>query len=221
MTNENARDVASTGADVGMSAAGALIGLAIGGPVGAVLGAAAPPLSSLGGRLATRTIQRRFDRAERLFLEVARISRGQSTASVLMGLESSDERTETFVQILGMALNSDESLHSAFAELLRGVVESSEVSDVERLEIVAQSLAGLKSVQVRILLELDSAGGRMSARDISARIDIPEEELRFAVRDLEVRGMIKDGDIHPIEWILRELGAGVVAFVNRDGGIKE
>ena len=45
-------------------------------------------------------------------------------------------------------------------------------------------------------------------------VTVPEMELRNAVRDLELRGMIIDDGTEPTIWELRELGLAVAKAID-------
>ena len=54
----------------------------------------------------------------------------------------------------------------------------------------------------------------MSAHEISKAVNVPEIELRNAVRDLELRGMIIDNETEPTVWKLRELGVAIAKTID-------
>ena len=57
------------------------------------------------------------------------------------------------------------------------------------------------------------ADGVLSAHDISEKVNVPELELRNAVRDLELRGIIADNGKEPTVWNLRELGVALAKTI--------
>lgn len=72
-------------------------------------------------------------------------------------------------------------------------------------------------------MQLDSlisttSNGILSAKDISNEVLIPEVELRNAVRDLELKGMIIDNGKEPTIWELRELGYAIAEILNKMKG---
>lgn len=207
---ENRSDAAELAIDTTSSVVGAMVGLVVGGPIGAAVGGAAPPLIARAGRIASRALARRAARAER----VATIALSGPEGNIESGIERLDsdpELADTFFQLLSTVIESDESLDAAFGRLLAEVVRGSSV-ERERAVMLADSLRGLRPIQLRILQAIDAADGELSASGIATAVAIPELELRAAVRNLEARGMIKDLEIHPVQWRLRELGKGVVTL---------
>lgn len=198
--------------DTTSSVVGALVGFAIGGPVGAVVGGAAPPLMARAGRITANAFARRSARAERI-ATVALASIDGDIASGINRLDEEPELADTFLRLLGDAVDSDDTLSAAFGSILGEVIRGNDV-EIERAVMVADSLRGLRATQLRILQAIAASGGELSASDIAEAVGIPEVELRGAVRNLEARGMIKDLEVHPVRWRLRELGEGVVRLAS-------
>jgi len=200
--------------DTTSSVVGALVGFAIGGPVGAVLGGAASPVMARVGRIATGALARRNARLERV-ATAALASIDGEVDSGLRRLEAAPESADTFFQLLNQVVDSDEALDAAFAALLGEVVRGDRI-EIERAVMIADSLRGLRTTQMRVLQAIASNGGELSASDIASAVGIPEVELRGAVRSLEARGMIKDLEVHPVRWRIRELGKGIVRLASEE-----
>ncbi len=197
--------------DTSSSAIGAIVGYALGGPIGSVAGGAMPPLIVKASEIALGAYNRQKVRAELMVTN----SLGDINDS-LVKLEKSSTRADEFVRLLRQAIDSDPTLDPAYTSLMKSVVSGS-VIEVERAAIVGDSLRGLRTTQLRILESIYEAGGELSAKDISKSVSIPEIELRGVVRDLETRGMIKDLEVHPIRWKIRELGIGLIQLMNAKG----
>ena len=80
--------------------------------------------------------------------------------------------------------------------------------------VLNSSIKGLNKVQIQIIRCIYNEGGELSAADISKMVSVPEMELRNAVRDLELRGMIIDDGTEPTIWELRELGLAVAKAID-------
>lgn len=207
--DDNAAELAI---DTSSAAVGAIVGFAIGGPFGAVVGGAASPLMAKAGRVALGEYARRKARAEALVMA----GLGDVDAG-LDQLEANDSRADTFMRLIRQAVDSEPALDAAFASILRTVVAGG-TDEAERAAMIGDGLRGLRSTQLRILLVLAEHKGELSAKELSESVGFPEVELRGLVRDLETRGMIKDLGVHPIRWRIRELGDGVVRFVTSTKG---
>jgi len=204
--------VAELAIDTTSSVVGALVGFAVGGPIGAAVGGAAPPVIARVGRITTRAIARRAARAERVATAALTSIDGQIESGV-QRLDEEPQLADTFLRLLRDVVDSDEALDALFGALLGEVVKGDTV-EVERAVMIADSLRGLNATQLRILQTIERNGGQLSASEIAAAVGIPEVELRGAVRNLEARGMIKDMDVRPVHWRIRELGEGVVRLAS-------
>ena len=78
---------------------------------------------------------------------------------------------------------------------------------------MSEAIKGLNDVQVQIIKLIAEHDNSLSASDIAIQIDIPEVELRNAVRDMELRGVIMDNNSEPTVWELRELGKAIYNVV--------
>lgn len=207
-------DATELAIDTTSSVVGALVGFAIGGPAGAVLGGAAPPVMARVGRVAAGALARRSARLERV-ATVALSSIDGEVESGLRRLEDAPDVADTFLQLLSHVVDSDEALDAAFSALLGEIIRGDRV-EAERAVMVADSLRGLRATQMRVLQAISANGGELSASDIASAVEIPEVELRGAVRSLEARGMIKDLGVHPVQWRIRELGEGIVRLASEE-----
>lgn len=195
--------------ETGTAVVGALVGLAVGGPTGAVAGAAAGPILTTTIALVEGVLHRRRERADRLVREALAVARVTPEAAVAL-LAANDDKADIFVRLIREAAESDPRLQSVLAAVLAQMLTTDSNEQRERLSIVSDAIRGIRFVHVQVLLALHQAGGTLSARSIAEAVHIPEMELRHVVRELELRGMIKDRGVHPIEWELRSLGEGIV-----------
>ena len=211
------QDMVETIGETGSAVAGTLVGLALGGPLGAVVGAATSPLLAKAARVGSRAWNRRRARAIATVDDAFRIA-GTSPEVALDGLLDDAEKADDFLRLLSQAAESDQSLTTAFSSLMAQVLAAPQSDPVsERVAIIGESLRGLRATHVRILQALAARGGVLRASELATVLEIPQIELRGVVRDLEARGMIKDREVHPIEWQLRELGKGIVEFTSKEG----
>lgn len=207
-------DATELAIDTTSSVVGALVGFVIGGPAGAVLGGAAPPVMARVGRVVAGGLARRSARLERVATAALSSIDGE-VESGLRRLEDAPDVADTFLQLLSQVVDSDEALDAAFSALLGEIIRGDRV-EAERAVMVADSLRGLRATQMRVLQAISANGGELSASDIASAVEIPEVELRGAVRSLEARGMIKDLGVHPVQWRIRELGEGIVRLASEE-----
>lgn len=206
-----AGELAEVGIDAGSAVAGALVGFAIGGPIGAAVGAVLPPLTARSGRVIAKALAKRNARIA-IMVEESFARAGITPEEAISRLEDNDALADHFIQLVRTAADSDPTTQAAFTAVFAQSLRAQSTNELERLSLVADSLKSLRPVHVRILLELEAAGGEASARSLADAVGVPEIELRGAVRGLELQGMIKDVEIHPMTWRLRELGEGVVRY---------
>lgn len=199
--------------DATAAIAGALVGIAIGGVPGAVAGAAFSPLLVGVTKVVSDALQRRRLRAEAVF-ELAITRKGLSPEQTVNLLETEPEKVDAILNLLKQAADASPDMTPFLASVLGELMVSEQGGQRERLLLLTDAVLGLRSTHLRILKELYSAGGACTASDLASKIEIPEIELRNVVRELELRGMIKDMRKHPIEWRLRELGHSLVSFVD-------
>lgn len=184
---------------------GAVVGLAVGGPAGAVIGAATGPAATAGIKLPFQIQARRRERAER-------IARHALDRVDVEGVHA--DSVDALVSLLQMAVASDVQLDAAFSELAAQALRSDEEKELDRVLMIGDALAGLRRLHIDALRAIQRNGGEMSAAELSQALEFPEYELRFVVRNLELRGMIKDVGVRPIQWRIRELGQGVLQFAD-------
>lgn len=207
-----------TGEAINISGAvtGALVGLALGGPVGSVLGAATQPVVVMTARVVHDVLERKRMRGQAVVEQALRNARMDSDFAITI-LSDDPDKTDDFISLLRTIAESDPSIDVVVAALLSETLLSDNELKRERLRIIGDAIRHLRGTHLHILRSLQDAGGQLPASEIASRIGIPEIELRSVVRDLELRGMIKDCGLHPIEWKLRELGSSVVAFAHQQG----
>lgn len=97
---------------------------------------------------------------------------------------------------------------------MASAIRTGDENERNRLIVLNSSIKGLNKVQIQIIRHIYDNSYKLSAVNISKMVNVPELELRNAVRDLELRGMIIDNGVEPIVWELRELGIAVVKAIN-------
>lgn len=199
--------------DIGSSIIGSIVGLAIGGPVGAVIGATTPPSLVMACRVASSFIERKYKRTNNV-VEKALSLANVTPEEAVEKLNSNDKLADSFINLLRMASESDTSIDDIMSSILASCLTTSSNAERERLLILSDSLYNMRTTHILILKALYEVGGILKAKEIADIVDIPEVELRSVVRNLELRGMIKDRGVHPTEWKLRELGKAIIEFSN-------
>lgn len=199
--------------NIGGSVIGALVGLVLGGPFGAIIGAATSPVMIMTYNIVDRAMERRYERTKNVVNQAFSMV-NLTPEEVVVLLSSDDRKTDDFLRLLKLVVESDPGIDKTLAAILGGVLISDSEKERERLLIVGDSIRNMRLVHLQILKAIFDSGGTLKASKISSLVGIPEIELRSVVRDLELRGMIKDCEIHPIEWKLRELGKVIINFTN-------
>lgn len=212
LDGEGRKDLTDAALESGGAAMGALVGFAVGGPVGAVVGAVVPPTASLTIKLSQRIIERRRNRATRILTQAV-IQAGLRPDEALAALEEDLDRAETFLRLISQALSSHPDLDDAYSALLGQLLGAASPESADRIDIIADALTNFRGIHLRVINEIDQAGGDLSAHDIASSVHVPEVELRPVVRELELRGVIKDLGAHPVVWRLREFGAGIAQLI--------
>lgn len=198
--------------DIALSAAGSLVGFAIGGPVGAVAGGVLSPTTKLAVKAGRLWMQRRKDRLTNI-VERAFHRSGKSEEVILREIIESPGWSDSIMSMILQLVDSDPELDLLFSEIMASAISASDDSERNRLIVLNNSVKGINKVQVLILKNIYLASGVLSAHDISELVKVPELELRNAVRDLELRGMIVDNGKEPTVWHLRELGIAVAKTI--------
>jgi len=199
--------------NVSGSVVGAIVGLVLGGPIGAVIGSTTAPAVGMAYNLVNRALERKQERTKEV-IESAFIAANLSPNEAIALLDSDDAKTDDFLSLLRIISQSDPSFDSILTALLAESLKTTSNQSRERLLILGDAIKNLRTTHFSILKILFNAGGTLKSNQISTQVGIPEIELRSVVRDLELRGMIKDIGNHPVEWKLRELGTTLVNFAN-------
>lgn len=211
--NENERkELFAQSTDIALSAAGSLVGFAIGGPVGAVAGGVLSPTTKLAVKAGRLWMQRRKERLTNI-VERAFHRSGKSEEVILQEIIDSSDWSDSIMSMILQLVDSDPELDLLFSEIMASAISASDDSERNRLMVLNNSIKGINKVQVFILKNIYLASGVLSANDISEQVKVPELELRNAVRDLELRGMIVDNGKEPTVWHLRELGLAVAKTI--------
>lgn len=205
MQEKDKNELMNTSTDLALSATGTLVGLAIGGPVGAIAGGILSPSVKLATKVYSLWLERRRERMTSIV--DAAINRSNKTEDkIFEEMVSNPEWCDKIMAMIRQIADNDPSLDALFSELLSLAINTSDTDEQNRLIALSNSINGLNRVQLIIIRDLFQADGVLSAHDISEKVNVPELELRNAVRDLELRGIIVDNGKEPTIWTLRELG---------------
>lgn len=199
--------------DIALSAASSLVGFAIGGPIGAAVGGVMTPTAKLAYQLIGSWNERRRTRITKV-VEDAFIESGRSDEDILHELLDNPEWADSMISMIQQLFSTDPELDKLFTEIMASAIKTNDENERNRLIVLNSSIKGLNKVQVQILRCIYNHEGKLSAADISMMVNVPEMELRNAVRDLELRGMIIDDGTEPTIWELRELGLAVAKAIN-------
>lgn len=208
MNETEKKDLVSQSTDIALSTAGSLVGFAMGGPVGAAVGGALPPTAKLAMKAGQLWLQRRKIRLTAIVERAFRRS-GKSEDEILQEIIDSSDWCDTIMSMIKQLADSDPKLDMLFSEIMASAIKAGDESERNRLIVLNNSIQGMNKVQMLIIKSIYLAGGVLSAHDMAEQIKVPELELRNAVRDLELRGMIVDNGKEPTIWNLRELGFAV------------
>lgn len=199
-------------ADIVISAASALVGFTVGGPIGATIGGAITPTTKLAFQLVHSWNERRNARIIKV-VEDAFAESGKSDEKILHELLDTPEWADSIISMIQQLVFTDPELDTLFMNIMSSVIKTDNENERNRLLVLNSSIKGLNKVQLEIIRSVYFDGGKLSATDISKMVNVPEMELRNAVRDLELRGMIIDNGIEPTVWELRELGFAIAKTI--------
>lgn len=200
-------------ADIVVSTASSLVGFAIGGPIGAVIGGVATPTTKLAYQVIKSWSDRRASRITRIVGKAFEKS-GKSVDQILNELMVDTEWSDVMLSMIRQLIDTDPELDEVFSTLMASAIRTDDSHERKRLIVLNTSIKGLNRVQLQIIRGIYNSGGKLSASSISKYVDLPELELRNAVRDLELRGIIIDDGTEPTVWNLRELGLAIVKAIN-------
>ncbi len=198
---------------IGSSMVGALVGFAVGGPIGAVVGATTSPTITMTYNILNKALERRKARIEKVLetaFEIAKITPNEA----LKILESDESKTDDLFSLLKIIADTDPSVDNILSSIIGENLKNSVSIHRERLLILADAIRNIRAIHLRILKSIFDADGVLTAEEMSNIVGISVIELRSVVRDLELRGMIRDTGKIPIEWELREIGQMLVEFSN-------
>lgn len=198
--------------EIAVSTVSSLVGFAIGGPIGTVVGGAMPSTAKLAYRVIKSWSDRRNIRIISI-VEKAFDKSGKSDNDILEELLSNPEWSDMMIKMIQQLVFTDPELDNLFTEIISTAIKTTDRKEKNRLIVLYDSIKGLNKVQVQIVKYIRESGGELSASDISENVEVPEMELRNAVRDLELRGMIIDNGTEPTIWSLRELGLAIAKMI--------
>ena len=199
--------------DIAISAASSLVGFAIGGPVGALVGGTAKPTVKLAYEIVGSWNERRKKRVIKI-VENAFFKSGKKEEIILNEMLDDDEWADTIIKMIRDLVYTDPELDELFTEIMASMIQNGDKKERNRLIVLNDAIKGLNRIQLEIIKNLYEHDESMSAKDISKLVCVPEIELRNAVRDLELRGMIIDNGAEPTIWRLRELGRVLAKTLN-------
>ncbi len=199
--------------NIGSSVTGALVGLALGGPIGAILGATASPALVMTYNILNRAIERRKERAIQILNHAFQIAKISPDDAILI-LNSDDSKVDDLLSLLRIIAETDPNFDNILSSIIGESIKTKQNYSRERLLILSDSIRNLRHVHLQILKAIFDAGGTLEATSIAEKVNVPIIELRSVVRDLELRGMILDTEKDPIEWKIRELGDMLINFTN-------
>lgn len=205
--------------EIGFSAGGALVGYAIGGPVGATVGGILPPALQMINTLWEDYKARQRERLTSI-VENAFANTGLSDEQIFEKLHLNPQLTDDVIRMIRQMEGTDSELDSLFSAIISNVITEDE-KERRRLVVLYDSIKGMNKVQVELLNKTYEAGGTLSAENMAKETGVPEVELRNAVRDLELRGMIIDNGKEPTIWQLRELGVSIAKMYHNKKGEAE
>lgn len=205
--------ITSQSVEIAVTAASSLVGYAVGGPLGAVVGGVTTPIAKLAYQVVQGWAERRKERIV-IALEQAFNQTKQNDEDILRCLNDNPPLADDIISMIRKLIDSDPELDALFATVIASLLTLNDPKERKRLIVLSESIKGLNKVQMQIIEVLGKHSGILSAHDISIEIDVPEIELRNAVRDLELRGIITDNNTEPTVWELRELGQAIFGIIN-------
>jgi hypothetical protein len=198
--------------DIALSAAGSLVGYAIGGMAGSIVGATVSPTVKLAIELGKSWRQRHIERITNIVEQAFKMS-GKTEENILQEMNASPEWCDNMISMIRQLEDSDPELDMLFTGILAMVICTDNDGEKNRLIALNNTIKGINRVQVLIIKYIYQADGRLAATKISELVKVPELELRNAVRDLELRGLIIDNGEEPTVWSLREMGVALAKTI--------
>lgn len=195
---------------------GALTGFIIGGPLGAVVGSSTVPAITLTSNVLNKALQRKSIRIHNLIENAFEISE-KTPEEIINILDKDDEKTDDLLNLIKLTLDTNPEIDNIFSNLISKIILSETVTERDRLIIISDSLKDLKLIHILVLQSINEEEGVLEATKIADKVKIPEVELRSVVRHLELKGFIKDLEVHPIQWKLRELGIMLLKMIEIKG----
>lgn len=213
MDNNEKKELQLQTAGIAVTAASCLVGFAIGGPVGAVLGGVTTPVAKLAYQIIYQWVERRKQRLSTT-LEIAFSQTNLSDEEILKKMSEDTSLSDDVIRLLRQLVDTDPELDLLFSTIIASMISKQDSTERKRLLVLSDAIKGLNNVQVQIIKLIAEHNCTLSASEIAIGVDVPEVELRNAVRDLELRGIIIDNNAEPTVWELRELGESIYAVIN-------
>lgn len=209
---DNDKELVSQSAEIAITAASSLVGFAMGGPIGAVVGGVTAPVAKFAYQIVQQWTERRKRRISSA-LDKALSQTGLSDEDIIMRLFSDPLLSDDTIRLLRQLIDTDPELDALFASIIASLISKPDTEERRRLIVLSDSIKGLSSVQIQIIKVIAEHNNILSASEISSCVGVPEIELRNAVRDLELRGIITDNNSDPTIWELRELGKAIYTII--------
>lgn len=212
MESKNIKELKSQSTEIALSAIGTLVGLAIGGPVGAIAGGVVPPVTKLAITAGTLWYDRRKKRLVNV-VNRAFAQSGKTESEIFQEMIDSPEWCDTIISMIRQLADNDPELDMLFSQIMASAISAQEERERNRFIVLHNAIRGMNKVQLLILKHMYLCDGVLSAENMADKVKVPELELRNAVRDLELRGMIVDNGSEPTIWAIRELGTAIAKTI--------
>lgn len=206
--------------DITASAAGALIGIVLAGPAGALAGAATGPLAKATIEIATASLRARNRRTQAALEQAIKLVEDQPRPLEELLIRDEERLDVAIAALNSAAASSVEAKLEALGACIARAATLERVSDVERLGLLVKALADLEAVHLAVLSHLADrqAGYAVTPTQLESDLRLPAEELRPVVRQLELNGLILDQgrfEAQPaaVKWELSGLGRLCVALL--------
>ncbi len=207
--------------DMTGSAAGALVGLALGGPAGAVVGAAVTPAAIAAIAVVENAARKRWARAEQA-METAAVIAGVSVSELEARLAEDDERLEMAAQVLSAAAQTTVKVKAEALAMTIAAISAASPSKLEQISLVVRALEVLEGLDLAVLDMVGRSGsGGVTPSALETETGIAAETLRPAVRLLELHGLITDrgrlSEQPGVTWELTTLGDLMLNLLRSQG----
>lgn len=193
------------------SGIGALVGLAFGGPPGAVIGATAGATATAAAQLIATHLRVRQRRVHEVLDSAASIA-GIDVQSLEAVIMTDEARLDLVVDALEAASRASgkEKLDALAAAIARSA-NADGALELHRLGVLLRAIRDLDALHVQVIIGVrDRFPDGATPDDLEKYTSVPTYELRAVVRLLELHGLIVDesrlGRSTEVKWKLGEVG---------------